>query len=59
MTKLARVIKKHRMSQSDLARKLDVSPAAVWRSAKTGIKTTTTAKRYAAALKCAQRDILE
>lgn len=57
------VLRKIRMSrfltQTELARKLDILPCQVSYQERHGIKRVDTAKRYAAVLQCKPEDLLE
>ena len=59
MTKLTKVMSMKKITQSLLAKKLGISQSAVSKNAKRGIKTISTAKKYATVLKCSPLSVLE
>jgi predicted transcriptional regulator len=50
MTRLSMVLEKRKLSQTALAKKMNISQAAVAKMCKSGIKTISSAKSYAAAI---------
>ena len=59
MTKLKTLRKKSKIRLRELGAQLNISLQAVRQQEVRGIKKTTTAKRYAAALNCDWRDLLD
>ena len=59
MTKLKAVRTRLHIRQSELARRLKISRAAVHDAEKKGIRYVATAKKYAALLNCRPEDLLE
>ena len=59
MTAIKQKVKRLKVSQIELSRILKVSRAAVSMAMRDGIKKRSTAERYAAALGCDWKDILD
>lgn len=59
MTKLKELRKKKKLHLREIAEKFGISPQAVRQQENNGIYKTTTAKRYAEALGCDWRDLLD
>lgn len=59
MRKLREIRQRQGMRQAELARQLNVSRSSVCIAEKKGIRTTETAKRYAAILDCDWRELLD
>lgn len=59
MTRLKQKTKEHGLSQAELARLSKVKIKTLNRSCRTGIKTVRVAKRYAEALGCDWRELLD
>lgn len=59
MSKLKSILKLRKIRQVDIAKATGISCKTVHRSCALGIKTVRIAKRYAAALNCDWRDLLD
>lgn len=59
MTKLKNMRRKKKMLLRDIANVIGVTPQTVQQMSNTGIKKVATAKRYAKALDCDWRDLLD
>ena len=58
-TNLHRIMQGHKVRAAELARRLDVTRQCVCNAKDNGIKTARIAKRYAAALGCDWRELLD
>ena len=59
MTKLKIIRNKCQISASELARRLKITRASICRAEKKGLRSVSSAKKYAAALSCKPEEILE
>ena len=59
MTTIEQILKRLKVSQTELSRRLKISRSAVSQALHGGIKKRSTAERYAAALGCDWKDLLD